>query len=51
MYLNMPSYYSKYNVPSRTRALTRSQSQQMVGPLKGPKEEKSTGRPLVTLPK
>jgi len=31
------------NVPSRPRALTKGQSQRMVGPLKGPKEEKSTG--------
>jgi len=30
-------------VPSRPRALTKGQSQRMVGPLKGPKEEKSTG--------
>ena len=30
-------------VPSRPRALTKGQSQHMVGPLKGPKEGKSTG--------
>jgi len=38
-------------VPSRSRALTKGQGQRMVGPLMGPKEEKSTGWPLKSLPR
>jgi len=38
-------------VPSRSRALTKGQGQRMVGPLKGSKEEKSTGWPLESLPR
>ena len=38
-------------VSSHPRALTKGQSQRVVGPLKGPKEEKSTGWPLESLPR